>query len=49
MEHGEKLAKGQTLKRHCKPPQRPQSYSVELIFAPWLNKISGLTWVLHQR
>ena len=24
--------------RHCKHPQRPQSHSVELIFAPWFKK-----------
>ena len=31
--------------RHCKHLQRSQSHSVELIFAPWLEKISGLTLV----
>ena len=32
-------------KRHCKHLQRSQSHSVELIFAPWLENISGLTLV----
>ena len=31
--------------RHCKHSQRSQSHSVELIFAPFLGKISGSTLV----
>ena len=35
--------------RHCKHLQRDQSHSVELIFAPWLEKNSGLTLVPNRR
>ena len=35
--------------RHCKQLQRSQSQSVELIFAPLLEKISGLTLVPNRR
>ena len=37
------------LRRHCKHLQQLQSQSVELIFAPWLEKNSGLTLVPNQR
>ena len=33
------------LKRPCKHPQQPQSHSVELIFSPWFENLSGLTLV----
>ena len=33
------------LKRPCKHPHRPQSHSVDLIFAPWFENFSGLTLV----
>ena len=36
-------------KKHCKHPQRSQSHSVKLIFAPLLENISGLTLVPNQR
>ena len=35
--------------RHCKHLQQSQSHSVELIFAPWLEKIAGLTFVSNRR
>ena len=35
--------------RHCKNLQRSQSHSVELVFAPFLGKFSGLTLVPSQR
>ena len=33
---------------HCKHSQRYQSHSVELIFAPFLEKFPGLTFVPNQ-
>ena len=39
----------QQVTRHCKHLQRSQSHSVELIFSPWLEKISGLTLVPNRR
>ena len=38
-----------SITRHCKHLQQSQSHSVELIFAPWLEKNSGLTLVPNRR